>query len=151
MRFNLKLIFIGGLLFYIVQFVVGMTVGMFVHESLLADVYDQTAAFWRPELNQDPPDMSSMMPRWIAVGLIGAFIYAGIYDNIRSALQGSGVVRGLKYGLLLALIHATGAAMYSGVFNLPEQIWAWWAVEGFVNFAAGGLVLGWFAGRYAAD
>ena len=88
------------------------------------------------------PDMAALMPRWIATGLLAAFIQAGIFDNIRSAFNGSGIVKGLKFGLMFAVIYASFGMAYSGVFNLPDAIWAWWALDGLIVYLAGGLVLG---------
>ena len=28
--------------------------------------YKATAEYWRPELNEDPPDMTTLLPRWIS-------------------------------------------------------------------------------------
>jgi hypothetical protein len=95
--------------------------------------------------------MAAMMPRWIATGLIAAFIAAGIYDNVRSAFDGSGMVKGAKFGFVVSLLYATTAAGWSGVFNLPNNIWAWWIVEGFFYFVVGGLALGWIAARIAPE
>jgi hypothetical protein len=91
------------------------------------------------------------MPRWIATGLIGALIQTAIYDNIRSALDGSSVVKGVKYGFILFLIYAAMSAGWSGVFNLPETIWFWWNVEAVVIFLAGGAVLGLVVGKLSPE
>ena len=99
MKFNVKIIFLGGLLMYVAQWIFSMVTGMLIHEGVLDPMYRATTEFWRPELNQDPPDLAALMPRWIAIGLVIAFVMAGIYDNIRSAFNGSGVVKGMKFGL----------------------------------------------------
>ena len=110
-----------------------------------------TTEYWRPELTQDPPDMAALMPRWIATGLITTFILVGIYDNIRDAFDGSGIVKGHKFGFVLSLIYGATAAGWSGVFNLPETIWAWWVAEGFFIYCLSGAVLGWYVGKFASD
>ena len=136
---------------YIAQFAVSMITGGFIHEGVLDPLYKATTEFWRPELNQDPPDMAALMPRWIATGLLAAFIQAGIFDNIRSAFNGSGIVKGLKFGLMFAVIYASFGMAYSGVFNLPDAIWGWWALDRLIVYLAGGLVLGWFVGKFGSD
>ena len=151
MKLDWKVIVGGGILMYIAQFLIGGITGVFIHEGVLDPLYRVTTEFWRPELSQDPPDVAALMPRWIAVGLLAAFVHAGIYDNIRSALDGSGMIRGLKFGLIIAVIYALFGAAFSGVFNLPNAIWGWWALEGFVVYPTGGLVLGWFAGKFGSD
>jgi len=151
MKFNLKVILLGGLAFYIAQFVVSFVTGGVVHESILTDLYIANASFWRPELNQDPPDMAALMPRWIATGLIASLVLTGIYDTIRSAFNGGGAVRGMKFGFILFLFSVCLSAGWSGVFNLPEMIWVWWNVEALVIYLVGGAVLGWTVGKLAPE
>ena len=149
MQFNIKVIVAGGLAMYAAQFAVSMLTGPFIHEGVLLESYQANASFWRPELNQDPPDMAALMPRWIAVGVIAAFILAGIFDNIRGGLDGSMLVRGVKYGFILFLVNLCISAGWSGVFNLPETIWVWWNAEALLYYVVGGAVLGWVTGRLA--
>ena len=151
MKFNWKVILIGGIVMYIAEWIVGMATGIFIHQGVLEPLYKETPQFWRPELNQDPPDMAALMPRWITVGLLMSFLHAGIYDNIRSAFDGSGWMKGLKYGIVLSLLYGATAAGWSGVFNLPEAIWGWWVVEGFFYYVVGGAALGWYVGKFAND
>jgi hypothetical protein len=148
MKLNWKIIIGGGVLMYVVQFIVSFATGPLIHEGVLEPLYKANTEFWRPELNQDPPDMAALMPRWITVGLIAALLQAAIYDNIRTALDGSGIIRGLKYGLLLAVFYAIFCASFSGIFNLPTAIWSWWTLEGFIVYPLGGLALGWFTGKF---
>ncbi len=122
MKFDIKVILLGGLAFYIAQWLVSMGTGSFIHEGVLVEAYQANASFWRPELNQDPPDMAALMPRWIATGLIAAFIMTGIFDNIRSALNGSALIKGAKFGVIVFLFTICAYAGMSGVFNLPNII-----------------------------
>jgi hypothetical protein len=151
MKLNIKVIVAGGLAMYVAQFLLSMVTGPLIHNNILTELYIANASFWRPELNQDPPDMAALMPRWIAVGVIVAFIMAAIYDNLRAALDGSALLKGLKYGVILFLINLCFAAGWSGIFNLPETIWFWWNVEGLVIYLIGGAVLGWVAGKLAPE
>ena len=151
MKLNLKVIIVAGLAMYAVQWVVGFVTGPLIHEGVLAEPYQATAAFWRPELMQDPPDMAALMPRWITTGLIGAFILAAIFDNIRGGLNGSTALRGLKYGVILFLVNTVISAAWSGVFNLPDLIWMWWTAESLLYYLVGGYVLGWVTGKLAPD
>lgn len=151
MKFNIKLILLGGLAYYIVQWVISMASGMFIHEGILDPIYMAVPEFWRPELNQDPPDMAALMPRWITTGVIGAFIGVFIWDNVRSALGGSGAAAGAKFGFLMALFYASINMGFSGIFNLPETIWMWWGIEGFLIFIPSGAVLGWVTTKLASD
>jgi len=86
--------------------------------------------------------MAALLPVWITTGLISAFIMAAILDNIRSALDGSGLLKGVKFGVIAFLFSVCFSAGWSGVFNLPREIWIWWNVEAIVIFVVGGTVLG---------
>ena len=151
MRLNFKTIIVGGIVLYAVQWIIGMISGIVIHEGVLESLYKATTEYWRPELTQDPPDMAALLPRWIATGLIMSFLFAGIYDNIRDAFDGSGIIKGLKFGFVLSLINGATLASLSGVFNLPETIWAWWIVEGLVLYCISGAVLGWYVDKFASD
>jgi hypothetical protein len=65
MKFNIKVILLGGLALYAAQWVVSMVSGAIIHEGILTEMYQAHASFWRPELNQQPPDMAALMPRWM--------------------------------------------------------------------------------------
>jgi hypothetical protein len=95
--------------------------------------------------------MAALLPRWIATGLIGAFILTAIFDNIRGALDGSAWMKGLKFGGIAFLFGACATAGWSGVFNLPDMIWVWWNVEAFLYYLIGGAVLGWVTGKLAPE
>lgn len=148
---NWKLIVLGGLTFYIVMFVVSMPSGMIVHEGILDPIYQAHTEYWRPELNQDPPDMASLMPRWIGVGLLGAMIQAALYGWVRRGLSGAPWQKGLKFGLLLSIVGCTMMAGWSGVFNLPEKLWLIWGLEQFLYYLPGGAALGWVAQKVAPE
>lgn len=104
MRF--KLIILGGLAFYAATWLVSMVSGPLIHEGLLKATYQAHAHLWRPELNQVPPDMAALLPRWILTGLVAAFIQAGLYGVLESAFEGPGWKKGLKYGGVLCLFGA---------------------------------------------
>jgi hypothetical protein len=146
---NWKIVVVGGLLFFIATWIVAPITGPLIHEGVLKETYMATGAFWRPELMASPPNMMALLPYWTVTGLIGAFIMAGIYSIVRPALSGAGWLRGLKFGFGLALLNVAWALGYSGVFNLPPKIWAWWTLEGTAMYLIGGIVLGWISEKLA--
>ena len=148
---NWKLIILGGLAFYVVMFIISFPSGMVIHDGILDAPYSANSEFWRPELNQDPPDMAALMPRWIATGLLTTFIFAAIYGWIRGGLSGAPWQKGLKFGLLLSIIGCCFMAGWSGVFNLPGKIWMWWGLEQFIYYLPGGAVLGWLGEKLAPE
>lgn len=145
---NWKLIILGGLAYYVVTLLISFATGPIVHNNLLKPEYKAHAELWRPELNEEPPNMMALMPRWTTTGLLGAFLIAAIYAWIHPAFSGPGWKRGLQYGTMLAVLAITvGALGYSGVFNASDKIWAVWAIEGFFYYLPGGAVLGWLGGK----
>ena len=146
---NVKLILVGGIVFYAAQMIVSFATGPLLHEGILDEVYKAYAQFWRPELTQEPPDMAALMPRWITTGLITAFLMAAVYGWIRPAFAGSGWQKGLKFGLVLFVFATTMMAGLSGIFNLPDKIWAWWTIDYLLFYAAGGAALGFVAEKLA--
>lgn len=151
MRFNPKVILLGGLGFYLGQFALSLVTGPLLHEGVLKATYMAHSTFWRPELNQQPPDMAALMPRWITVGLIMAFVLAAIFDNIRPAFRGSGWLQGAKYGVVLFLIGACMSAGWSGIFNLPDSLWVWWNLEALGYYVVGGTILGWVTAKFSSE
>jgi hypothetical protein len=148
---NWKIVFIGGVVYYAVFFLLSMVGGYFIHgpEGVLGPVYREFASFWRPELNADPPDMVAMMKMWVPIGLLSSFLLAGVYSVIRSSLTGSGLQRGLKFGVIGWIFAFVAAMGYWGVFNLPNEIWFWWLAEGVWMQLIAGAALGWVAQKLA--
>jgi len=146
---NWKLVVIGGLVFYIVMFLVSFITGPIVHNRILNDSYRANESFWRPELNEDPPDMAALMPRWITTGLLTSFVMVAIFGAVRSAFRGPGWRQGLLFGLGLAILTCCMSAGWSGVFNLPSKIWIWWSLESFAYYLPAGAVLGWLGDKLA--
>jgi len=146
---NWKVAIVGGLAYYIAAFIVSFGSGPLIHEGVLQEAYLATASFWRPELRQDPPDMAALLPMWITSGLITSFVYAGIYSVFRRALSGPGWQRGVKFGIAASLLHISVMAGWSGVFDLPYEIWAWWAVDAVIFTLVGSVALGFVAEKLA--
>ena len=148
---NWKIVFIGGVVYYVVFFLLSMIGGQFIHgpEGALGEVYREFASFWRPELNTDPPDMVALMKMWVPTGLLSSILLAGIYSVVRSSLAGSGLLRGLKFGVMSWIFGAVAAMGYWGVLNLPNKIWFWWVAEGIWMQLIAGAVLGLVAQKIA--
>lgn len=148
---NWKLIFIGGLAYYLATMIIGFGVtGPLIHEGVLDATYQETEMFWRPELRTEPPDLGALMPRWLTAGLISSLIIAAIFGCVASSLGGVNLKGGLYYGIILATFGALSALGWSGVFNLPDSLWAWWTVDGIVIVIPAGAAMGWAGGKFAA-
>jgi len=146
---NWKCIIVGAIVFFIVTNILGMFVsGPLIHEGILDDAYMANESFWRPELTQDPPDMGALMPMWLLNGFIVSLIVAGLFCCFRGCLKGAEWKRGMMFGLCLAIFGAGMNLAWSGVFNLPAQIWIWWAIDGLVAYLIGGMAMGWAVGKW---
>lgn len=146
-----KLIVVGGLVFYIVMFIVSFVTGPVIHEGILDAAYQANELFWQPALRQDPPDMAAMMPRWLATGVLTSLILAAVYGWIRGGLNGPPWLKGIKYGVILSLFGTCLILGWSGVFYLPGKIWLWWAIEQPLYYLPGGAALGWVAAKLAPE
>lgn len=146
---NWKLIIGGGLAYYITAFVISFATGPLIHEGVLADSYLATSSFWRPELRQRPPDMEALLPLWITTGILTSFILAGIYGVFRKGLSGPGWQRGVKFGVAVWLLQVSTMAAWSGVFDLPYDIWGWWGAEAALYLIVGSSVMGLAADKLA--
>lgn len=146
---NVKLIVIGGIVFFVVQWLLSFVTGPVIHNNILMESYQATAGFWRPALMAQPPDMAALLPRWITTGLINALIVAGVYSVVRGSFAGSGLQRGLKYGVAIALLSIGQGWSYSGFFNLPDKIWTWWSVDMVIGAVVASAVMGWVAEKVA--
>jgi hypothetical protein len=148
---NWKIVFVGGVVYYATLFLLSIVGSMLIHspDGVLGPVYKEFASFWRPELNMDPPDMMALMKMWVPIGLLSAFLLAGVYSVIRSSLTGSGLQRGLKFGVISWIFALVSTMGYWGVFNLPNDIWMWWLIEGIWMHLIAGAVLGLVAQKLA--
>lgn len=146
---NWKIVFGGGVAYYLTFLLLSFVGGSFIHspEGVLGPLYREFASFWRPELNATPPDMAALMKLWVPVGILSSLLLAGVYSTIRSSFTGSGVARGLKFGVVGWIFGLVAALGYWGVFNLPNKIWAWWLIEGIWMHLIAGAVLGLVAER----
>ena len=148
---NAKAIALGGFAFYLVTWLVSMVTGPLLHRGLLDEVYRANMAFWRPELMQDPPDLAALMPRWVITGLILSFVLAALYTRFGPVISGHGWMRGARYGFAVWVLVAAVMATWTGIFNLPDSVWFWWAVEALATYVLGGAALAWAVDRWAPD
>jgi hypothetical protein len=86
--------------------------------------------------------MSLLWGLWIPSGVAAALIAAAVYSVIRPALTGPPWRRGIRFGLITIAFSVINALGYHGVFNLPDNIWAWWIVGTVISNLVAGAVLG---------
>ena len=127
---NKKSLLISGLL----VFVVSQVLDFITHGMMMGAAYEATSQLWRPE-----QEMVSMMWVIYAVGLLSAFIFVYIFDQMRT---GPGFVEGIKFGSCIGLFMAAPMAFNSwAVMPLPYSMAASWFVYGMIKFMICGVVV----------
>lgn len=149
---NWRIVAIGGGAYFVAGFALSLIVAPFIHSpdtGLLAEVYRATAAFWRPELNANPPDAGLMFLVLIPSGILAALLGAAIYGLVRSSLTGAAWKRGLKFGGITTVFFVIHALGFRRVLNLPDAFWIWSIVGSAIVNLGSGAVLGWIAQKVA--
>jgi hypothetical protein len=145
---NWRVVFIGGGVYFVAGFVLSLIVAPFIHSpdtGILAETYRVTAAFWRPELNANPPDTELMFRVLIPSGILAALFGAGVYGLVRSSLTGAAWKRGLKFGVITTVFFVINALGFRRVLNLPDEFWIWSIVGSVIVNLGSGAVLGWIS------
>lgn len=146
---NTRRTLVGAVGFWLVTNLLGMFVtGFIIHQAILEPIYRANESFWRPELNQVPPDMTSLMPYWLLTSFLLSLVVAGIYSCVESSFSGPAWKKGLTWGLSLGIFMFFAGLGYSGVFNLPLTLWLWWGIDGIIVYTLGGAAMGWTAERF---
>lgn len=147
---NIKFVLIGTVAWFLISQVIGMVSGMLIHGpgGALNATYMEFAAMWRPELNQQPPDMAALLPLWMSMAALNALLMAVIYELIRPALNAGLVANGVRFALVTGLTMTALYAMHFGLFALPARVWIFWGIEGALNYLLGGIALAFIAGRF---
>ena len=145
-----KCVIVGGLVFWIATNIVGFVTGPLIHEGVLKATYQENSEYWRPELNEDPPNLGALMPMWLGMSLISSLVVAGLY-SCRSCGAGTGWKRGMNFGLGLGVFMCAIYLNFFGVFGLPSKIWIYWGVEALLVYALCGAVMGWAVGKWCSE
>jgi len=126
---NIIKIILLAVLTAVIMFIVGSIMGM-----VTSPLY--TGAIWK--------DMTgSWLIMMVFYDLFVGFLFVLIYSIILKGLPGKGLSRGLFYGFLFALIGVVpGLIMTYLSMAVPAILIFWWAVSGFVQYIASGMVVG---------
>jgi len=118
-------------------FVVIAVLEFIVNAILLADLYHQTAAVWRP-----PTDMQSLMWLWWVSYAVSALVFTLIYAQGYEPAK-AGPAQGMRYGLYMGLFLAApmGIGFYA-VLPIPGALAVYWFVAAVVMWAIAGAVVG---------
>ena len=109
----------------------------FVHGYLLKDMYQATAALWRPEM-----EMQQMMWMMMVAQGIFAFMFAVIYA-CGYVSNKPRIGQGFRFGLLIALLVAPAMSLsWYVILPIPQILAIYWFVAGFVEMIILGLIAG---------
>ena len=127
----MKKIIIGGLLAGLALLVVG-----FVFSSFSADMYKMSpAGMWKP---MGGDWFIQMIVYNIVVGVIMAYVFS----IIKSAVPGSGITKGVIFGLMVWLLGSVpGLGITYLTMNIRNKLIITWLINGLVNYMAAGAAI----------
>ncbi|MEK6618167.1 MAG: hypothetical protein AABY90_05655 [Nitrospirota bacterium] len=109
----------------------------FIHEVLLADLYQQTASIWRPQAEMQ----GLMWLMWVGY-LVFAPVFALIYIKGYDANK-SGAGQGVRYGLIIGILLSGPQSLgWYAVLPIPGVLAFYWFVAGLVESVAAGVAVG---------
>lgn len=121
----------------IAAFVVVAVLEYVLNEILLADLYRQTAAVWRPQT-----DMQRLMWLWTISHAIAALVFTLIYAQGYERSK-AGPAQGARYGLYMGIfVSAPTSLGFYAVLPIPAALALYWFVGGVVVWAVTGAVVG---------
>ena len=127
----MKKIIVGGLLAGLAILVVGMIFG-----SLTADMYKMAPA------NMFKPMEQNWFLQILVYDLALGFILAYVYSVIKSAIPGSGIQKGLIFGLIIFLV---GTVPWMGItyltMNIRNKLILMWTLNGLANYLLAGAAI----------
>ena len=120
----------------VAAWLVALPVGFVINDFLLADIYEANRAVMRPEA-----DVTANLPLGFAFVLLGFFAFA--YAYAKGYEGGSGVMEGVRFGVLIALIVIGFGLIWQYVlYPIDARLAAALIVDSVVEFAIYGGVIG---------
>ncbi len=149
---NWKRVLLGTVVFWLVSNILGLGLtGWLIHEKVLDSEYQAHEKLWLPELVQDPPDMASLMPKWLLLSFVSSLVVATIYNLVRGSFAGPGWRRGLSLGACLGIFASVSYFSLTGMIAMSTKIALWWSLDALLLFLASGAAMGWAVGKWAED
>lgn len=120
----------------VAAWVAAMAVGFVINDFVLADVYLANQAAMRPDA-----DIDARLPYGFLVLLVGYFAFAYVYAKGYEA--GSGLMEGIRYGVLVAiLVSCFGLFWQWVVFPIDATMAAATIVDAVFEYALYGAIVG---------
>jgi hypothetical protein len=120
----------------VAAWLVSLPVGFLVNDFLLADIYAANSGVMRPEA-----DVTANLPLGFVFLLVGFFAFA--YAYAKGYEGGNGVMEGVRFGVLVALIVTGFGLIWQYVlYPITATMAAAMIVDSIVEFAIYGGVIG---------
>lgn len=120
----------------VVAWIVSIPVGFLVNDVLLADVYAPNASAMRPEA-----EMAGHLPLGFVFLLIGFFAFA--YAYAKGYEGGSGVMEGVRFGVVVALMVTSFGLIWQYVlYPINATMATAIIIDSIVEFAIYGAIVG---------
>ena len=103
------------------------------HGMYLKSTYEQTASLWRPEA-----EMKDYMV-WLTLGQI--IFSIGFVALFTKAFKRGGIVEGIVYGLLLAIIFVGSLLIWYAVAPYPTSLLINWIVGTVIEMILAGVIV----------
>ena len=120
----------------VAAWLVSLPVGFLINDFLMADIYAANRAVMRPEA-----DVTANLPLGFVFVLVGFFAFA--YAYAKGYEGGSGVMEGVRFGVLVALIVMGFGLIWQYIlYPITATMAAAMIVDSIVEFAIYGGVIG---------
>ena len=114
-------------------YIVSHVIGYLVHEVWLQPTYESLAAIFRAKESMD-----KLLWQMFVASAIAVFAFCYIFTK---GYEGKGVMEGVRYGVLIALLLAIpGAMMAHWVYPVPASLAIKWAIADSVHWVVLGAV-----------
>jgi hypothetical protein len=145
-----KPVIIGGILFALAsQAILMIEVIATMDIYLMPEYFPVWSNLMMPDMGP-PPAIFYAISISTSIGL--ALLYSQVFHIIRAGIPGTGIRKGVNYGLLLFFLSSVpsllGMAM---LINLPLKFFTAGFLFGFVHYLIGGAIIGWAHLRFGSE
>ena len=142
-----KPIIIGGILFAIASQIILMSeVIMTMDIYMMPEYFPVWSSLMMPDMGPPPAIFYAIS---ISVSLCLALLYSAVYGILQKAIPGTGLRRGINYGILLFLISSLPAMLGMWMLiNLPAKFFIAGLAFGLIHYLVGGVIIAWVFQRF---
>lgn len=142
-----KPIIVGGILFAIAsQIILMCEVFATIDIYMMPEYFPVWSTLMMPDMGP-PPAIFYAISISVTFGL--AFLYNAVYGILQNGIPGTGLRRGLNYGILLFLISSLPSILGMWMLiNLPVKFFIASLAFGIVHYLVGGVIIAWAFQRF---